>query len=208
MATTTPNYGWAVPTSTDLVKDGATAIETLGDAIDASMFTALGTKKAGMVLLNTTTISGAPSTVSVNDVFSATYDNYLILINSAATSLNSDTLRLRVSGTDNSSNDYRHYFSDSASSGSTWTTAASSSTSAFRIGTSRNGHNQSIAIQIFSPFSSLKTQIKGDGINFDGTNAGILPVWGSMSVTTSYTGFTYIGGTGLTGSIRVYGYQN
>lgn len=37
MATTTPNFGWVVPTSTDLVKNGATAIETLGDSIDASM---------------------------------------------------------------------------------------------------------------------------------------------------------------------------
>ena len=37
MATTTPNFGWSVPTSTDLVKNGATAIETLGDSIDASM---------------------------------------------------------------------------------------------------------------------------------------------------------------------------
>jgi hypothetical protein len=36
MATTTPNFGWTVPTSTDLVKDGATAIETLGDSIDAA----------------------------------------------------------------------------------------------------------------------------------------------------------------------------
>jgi hypothetical protein len=37
MATTTPNYGWVVPTSTDLVKDGATAIETLGDSVDATV---------------------------------------------------------------------------------------------------------------------------------------------------------------------------
>lgn len=37
MPTTTPNFGWSVPTSTDLVKDGATAIETLGDSIDASL---------------------------------------------------------------------------------------------------------------------------------------------------------------------------
>jgi hypothetical protein len=36
MATTTPSFGWSVPTSSDLVKNGATAIETLGDAIDAS----------------------------------------------------------------------------------------------------------------------------------------------------------------------------
>jgi hypothetical protein len=37
MATVTPNFGWPVPTSTDLVKDGATAMEALGDAIDTSM---------------------------------------------------------------------------------------------------------------------------------------------------------------------------
>ena len=37
MATTTPNFGWTVPTSSDLVKNGATAIETLGDGIDASL---------------------------------------------------------------------------------------------------------------------------------------------------------------------------
>jgi len=35
MATTTTNFGFDVPTSSDLVKNGATAIETLGDSIDA-----------------------------------------------------------------------------------------------------------------------------------------------------------------------------
>jgi hypothetical protein len=37
MATVTPNFNWPVPTSTDLVKDGATAIEALGDSIDGSL---------------------------------------------------------------------------------------------------------------------------------------------------------------------------
>jgi hypothetical protein len=37
MATVTPNFLWPVPQSTDLVKDGATAIEALGDSIDASL---------------------------------------------------------------------------------------------------------------------------------------------------------------------------
>jgi hypothetical protein len=37
LSTVTPNFNWPVPTSTDLVKDGATAIEALGDSIDASM---------------------------------------------------------------------------------------------------------------------------------------------------------------------------
>ena len=34
MATTTTNYGFTVPTSSDLVKNGATAISTLGQDID------------------------------------------------------------------------------------------------------------------------------------------------------------------------------
>ena len=38
MATTTPNYSWSVPTSTDLVTNGALAIETLGDAVDAALY--------------------------------------------------------------------------------------------------------------------------------------------------------------------------
>ena len=37
MATTTPINSWPVPTSTDYVKDGAVAIEALGDAIDTAV---------------------------------------------------------------------------------------------------------------------------------------------------------------------------
>jgi hypothetical protein len=85
MATTTPNFGWAVPTSSDLVKNGATAIETLGDSIDASMvdlkggttgqvlakatntdmdFTWTTSTAGGMTLLSTTALTGASVTVS------------------------------------------------------------------------------------------------------------------------------------------------
>ena len=53
MATTTPNFGWPVPTSTDLVKDGATAIEALGDGIDTSMVDLKG-GLTGQVLSKTT----------------------------------------------------------------------------------------------------------------------------------------------------------
>jgi hypothetical protein len=52
MATTTPNFGWPVPTSSDLVKNGATAIEGLGDAIDASLLDLKG-GTTGQVLAKT-----------------------------------------------------------------------------------------------------------------------------------------------------------
>jgi hypothetical protein len=41
MATTT-NYGWTTPNDTDLVKDGAAAIRTLGSSIDSTVFTNAG----------------------------------------------------------------------------------------------------------------------------------------------------------------------
>jgi hypothetical protein len=55
MATTTPNFGWPVPTSTDLVKDGATAIEALGDSIDASMLDLKGGTTGQVLAKNTNT---------------------------------------------------------------------------------------------------------------------------------------------------------
>jgi hypothetical protein len=55
MATTTPNFGWPVPTSTDLVKDGATAIEGLGDAIDASLLDLKGGTTGQVLKKNTNT---------------------------------------------------------------------------------------------------------------------------------------------------------
>lgn len=79
MATTTPNYGWVVPTSTDLVKDGATAIETLGDSIDAS-FVGLKGGTTGQVLSKTsgtdlafTWIEQDDTTLSFNAQTGTTY---------------------------------------------------------------------------------------------------------------------------------------
>jgi len=205
MATTTPNYGWAVPTSTDLVKDGATAIETLGDAIDASMNTALGTKKAGMVLLNTTSFSGVAS-VSVNDVFSATYDNYVVYIKSTPTGgsgLNS--IRLRVGGADNSSNDYRLWYADPNSSSTSFSGATGNPTSVFRVGVGRSGNADNTILNVMSPFVATQTQIIANNTNYDGTVLGALTTWGTMSVTTSYTGFTFTTPANAVGTIRIYG---
>jgi hypothetical protein len=38
MPTTTTNYGWTVPLSTDFVKDGATDIESLGEDVDGAVW--------------------------------------------------------------------------------------------------------------------------------------------------------------------------
>jgi hypothetical protein len=67
MATTTPNFGWSVPTSTDLVKDGATAIELLGDSIDASLVDLKG-GTTGQVLSKTSGTDMDFTWVTTDDV--------------------------------------------------------------------------------------------------------------------------------------------
>jgi hypothetical protein len=95
MATTTTNYGFDIPQSTDLVKDGATAIATLGQDIDTAMNTALGTKKAGMVLLNTTSFSAVAGVEQ--DFTSADYDFYLVRLKLSASSASAQlNFRYRV----------------------------------------------------------------------------------------------------------------
>lgn len=37
MTTTTTNYGWTIPSDTDLVTNGASAMRTLGQGIDTSL---------------------------------------------------------------------------------------------------------------------------------------------------------------------------
>jgi hypothetical protein len=214
MATTTPNYGWTVPTSTDLVKDGATAIETLGDAIDASMNTALGTKKAGMVLLNTTSFS-AVSSQSVNDVFSATYTNYKIIVNQIMSTAGTINLRLRVSGTDASGNNYKYAaigYNSNNSALNNYSGSGADVSSFETISQSATTATDGITVlNILNPFETKPTFLSGKLSRFDSTGIGILGDFnytGRHSLSTSYTGFTILTSTGTTtGSVSVYGYN-
>jgi len=199
MATTT-NYGWTTPDDTALVKDGAAAIRTLGSSIDTSLNTALGTKKAGMVLLNTTSFSGVASQ-SFNDVFSATYNNYLIRGDIDDTSGAGANFRLRVGGSDNSSSNYRYSRIYIGNTNATGLTGESNQTSTgFLLGdlSTQTG----IEILLFSPFLTKLTTFR-QGLNNDYS----VTTSGTMTVTTSYTGFTIVFGSSATGELSVYGFN-
>jgi len=208
MATTTPNYGWAVPTSTDLVKDGATAIETLGDAIDASMNTALGTKKAGMVLLNTTSFSGVSGISLPASTFTSTYRNYKFLIEvSGASASGIYNMRLRASGSDNTTANYQQqsFYSSGATVASSRTTNQTSY-SMNSINTNRNFYD----FTIYAPQIATETlwQING-GFNPATTSLESNGWIGGFSATTQFDSLSfYSTGANISGIYRVYGYND
>jgi len=211
MATTTPNYGWTVPTSTDLVKDGATAIETLGDAIDASMNTALGTKKAGMILLNTTSFSGVAST-AVNSVFSATYQNYKIVF--TLTSATADTTikaKLRSGVTDNSASFYNFAMPGLTNGGSAANESSSPSSGGFLVTYSDSTalNFSSASIDLYKPFLAVITT--GTIVMTNSSFSNVLRAnaggwW--HEVASSFDGINFISDSGnITGEVSIYGYN-
>lgn len=128
MATTT-NFGWTTPNDTDLVKDGAAAIRTLGSAIDTSLVDLKGgttgqslTKNSntdmdfiwatpaaggGLTLLSTTTLSGATTTISS---ISTAYKNLFIVIENAYAGGNIDLI-VQLNG--DTGTNYTYYGIDS-----------------------------------------------------------------------------------------------
>ena len=201
MATTT-NYGWTTPDNTDLVKDGAAAIRTLGSSIDTSMNAALGTKKAGMVLLNTTSFSGVASQ-SINDVFSATYTNYRIIINvQSATSQNEFLFRMRVAGSDDSTSNYHSQLITGNN-----TSVAGERVSSATSGTLAQMTNNVSGVDavFYKPFDTVRTIVTATSANSLDT-IRMRTIGSVLATSTSYTGFTIFGSTqNITGSVSVYG---
>ena len=200
---TTTNNGWPTPVATDLVKDGWEAIKDLGDAIDTTLGVYSPATPMG-VHLSTVTFSGVTSQ-SINDVFSATYKNYMIVISNltCATDVNDLRLRLRVSGTDNASNNYergRYYVGAFATTGAG--NDNSTLTNAFQLLQMNNTIQQGVTTWISNPFLTANTvqYSIGAGLLFD-LNGGV------TTVTTSYTGFTLVtvAGGNIAGTISTYG---
>lgn len=78
MATTTTNFGWDIPQSTDLVKDGATAIATLGQDIDTAFVDLKGGTTAQVLVKNSNTdLDFVWTTAPVGDITEVTAGNGL-----------------------------------------------------------------------------------------------------------------------------------
>jgi hypothetical protein len=200
----TANYSFPTPADTDLVKNGADAIRDLGDAVDTAMNTALGTKKSGLVLLNTTSFSGV-SSQSVNDVFSTTYDDYRIIIVASSAVAGTDlTLRVRVSGSDLSTGTYT--YNRIIGDGGTLNSARSSAQTSIRCGNTTLSEETSYIIDVVNPFLTKRTVFTINNSNQGGGAAQDMTA-AVVTNATSYTGFTILAANNFTGRLSVYGYN-
>ena len=154
----------------------------------------------------------AVATVSVNNCFTSTYTNYLIISNFTA-GVGADTsftFRLRASGTDATTN---YNGSRIAGSGGAVSSGANpDGTDEWSLG-AFNGANATTfhkTMNVYSPQAAVATNY--NAVTGFVLNSGVYAQYllqGTNTNATSYDGFTMtIGGTSFTGTIRVYGYQN
>jgi hypothetical protein len=166
------------------------------------------TTTQGLTLINTTSFSGV-SSQSINDVFSATYQNYRILIQSVNAGNGPFRLRLRVSGTDNSSNDYASAYYYRQMGGGAVGNISDGSTTSWTIQQDSVQSESNASIDIFRPFEATKTYASFFNNTQDSINA--IYIGGMLHYgSTSFTGFTLFPANGIansTGTVRVYGYN-
>jgi hypothetical protein len=145
----------------------------------------------------------AVNSVSLNGVLSATYDNYRIVVSSAFSSDQSLRARLRLSGTDASGTTY--FYQRVTGSSSTASSTGESSIGHFYFGDC-SGNLSAWSIDMFNPAKASETQTLT--LNVRGNNS-IQTVSGVHTTATAYDGITFFPTSGtMTGTIRVYGYQN
>lgn len=143
--------------------------------------------------------------LSLNGVFTSTYDNYIISLRLGVSASTQDIrFRLRVSGTDASGS---NYVSQLITAQSTTVLSSRSSTSTFAsvFGTYATTQSGS-TIYVFGPALSQPTA--GRSVNVSDQGSAAIREWAfTHSVSTAYDGFTLSGLQTQSGAITVYGFN-
>lgn len=161
---------------------------------------------SGMTFITSSTFTTS-SAVNINNCFTSTYENYFLLTAFTASSATSLSLRLRVSGADNTTANYnsQRIVANGATISGGGITAATSWQQVAYTGADTNNFFQ---LWVARPQTADNTTFLGDGIS---TNTTIteLKSAGFFTATTQFDGISIIPVAGtITGTVRVYGLQN
>lgn len=156
---------------------------------------------AGLDLITAQTFSGL-SSVSVNNCFTAVYQNYRLVF--SGTGSGDALLRLRAGGVDNTSSDYRmaRYFV--GHNVNVAFTSVTNNTQTNMILGNASSNDSVFSADLFNPHLAVNTLCVSNA-------AGPLlqTIAGSLLNSVSFDGCTVYASSGtLTGSLRIYGYRN
>ena len=167
--------------------------------------TAYADTAGGLQLITTQTFS-AVSSVSVNNCFTGTYDNYRIVLRGTSSTATALLFRLRLSGTDNATGS--SYSTQILDVQLTTIAGDRNTTSDGRIGAIASTL-QTLCIADFAmPAVAVATGFISQS-NFPNGNSAIHHTAGTHNQTVAYDGISIFPSAGtFSGTVRIYGYKN
>jgi hypothetical protein len=173
----------------------------------------VGSGSGSVNAVGTVSFSGA-SSVSLNGVFSSTYDNYRVQLDLTGSNPGSVNMRVRSGTTDVSSSTYHHSYSYSqlnAAAALTTITTNASTTAAWISDLSSSGTYSHSSFDLSSPFLARPTVATGSILTYQNSGASLYVIYfGSTNTnSTSYDGITFLPTSNtLTGTVSIYGYKD
>lgn len=147
------------------------------------------------------------ATLSLNGVFTSSYDNYMVTMRLVHNSTTSDVrIRFRASGTDNTTaNSYTHQYIYANGSS---VTALRASSSFSTYASANNSQRDGSTGYIFGPYLAQPTAYRTTNV-LGLSNAGLIDFAGTHNQSVSYDGFTFSlsDPTHISGLITVFGFN-
>jgi hypothetical protein len=161
----------------------------------------------GITKILATTFSAVSSYTAPANTFSATYNQYTILLEITSQSASTDNqLRLRSGSTDETSSNYTRQIIEGSSSSAG---ASQSTTTFWNLGGSSTNTRFAYRADFFNPFGTGQHLFLSQVFRLNSSSAFVLESQGGrLDTATSYDSFTLYPASGtITGRIAVYGYN-
>ena len=163
----------------------------------------------GLVCVKAETAFTAASSITADNVFSATYTNYQILVNYTTTGAAGLDLRFRVGGVSTSTGTYNTQKTEFDNTTATLS-RATAATSLSISGGSNGSFNSTIQLIINNPFVATPTTlISTNEYNYGAySGVGIKMNYGNQTGSTSFDGIEILTSIGTTtGTYTIYGFS-
>lgn len=179
-------------------------IAALQLVVPSSVTTTGGSSSSSISATGKVTFTSA-ETVSVNGVFDATYDNYVINIVSGVTAGTFLEFRLRLSGTD-STTGYDN--ANLRASGGLSNSNQQNYTTAYATILGNGGYTNGAQLRVYGPAEARQTAWRAATVT-DDSGVSIEDWSGTHRTTSAYDGFTFdpAGAPTMTGTLVVYGFS-